>query len=236
MGIHFKNAQPEAGSIPARSHLLTKQKHMCQFKSAIVTATLDVLSNPYTDAHEDLIRLFKLNDTPTPRGEPRFARVEFRPEKVEDMADPDKYILVIDEQRTPEWFDDKAKEKVTEKLKIIISGMIIKGDADLLCGGAYILANDAKVACVKNALIHAMLGTSRVGEMRETSRVGTMWGTSQVGTMWETSQVGEMRETSRVGTMWGTSQVGEMRETSQVGKMWGTSQLGKMRETSRVGT
>src|SRR5690242_14432845 len=108
---------------------------MCKPISAIVTAKGDVLYNLWTDSHEDLVKLFKLNDTATPRNEPRFARIEFCPDDTRHMDDLSKYKLNIDEARCPEWFNEKLKNKVIAKLTIVVSGIIIKGDADLLCGG-----------------------------------------------------------------------------------------------------
>ena len=153
---------------------------MCEFKSAIVTATGDLLHNPFTDSHEDLVRLFKLNDTATVRGEPRFCRVEFKPENRDGLADVDKYVLRVDEERKPEWFDEKMEKSTVAKLRLIIAGMIISGEVDILIGGAYILAKGAKVGTVKNALIHVMMPQSKVGEM---------WGSSNVGEMRDSSNV-----------------------------------------------
>lgn len=111
---------------------------MCQFKSAIVALTsegqFDLLHNPWMDSHEDLVRLFKLNDKPNVRGDCRFARIEFRPESPEDYDKPDKYQLIIDEARTPEWFTDEMKARVFERMKLIIASMIISGDADISSG------------------------------------------------------------------------------------------------------
>lgn len=56
-------------------------------------------------------------------------------------------------------------------LPVPAAGMIVTGEADLLCGGAYILAKGARVATVKNALIHVMMEKSNVGEMWESSKV-----------------------------------------------------------------
>ena len=160
----------------------------------------DLLHNPWTDSHEDLVRLFKLNDKPATNGEPRFARVEFNPDDTRTADKIDSYKLTIDESRTPAWFDDAMKKSVTDKLRLIVSEMIIKGDADLLCGGAYILAKGAKISCVKNARILVMCESSNVGEMWESSKVGVMWGSSKVGEMCESSKVGVMRESSKVET------------------------------------
>ena len=180
---------------------------MCQFKSAIVLRNGDILANQYTDSHEDLIRLFKLRDTK----EGAFARVEFTPESPDTMDDEKTYKLRIDEQREPEWFDGERKEKVAATMRGWIKAMIISGDVDLLCGGAYIVAKNAKIASVKNVLIHVMMPGSKVGEMWGSSNVGVMRGSSKVGVMWESSKVGEMWGSSNVGVMRGSSNVGEMR-------------------------
>ena len=162
---------------------------MCEFKSAIVMANGDLLHNPWTDSHEDLVRLFKPNDTATTRDEPRFARVEFKPDEPTDLADISKYKLNIDELRKPEWFDAAMEAKTIEKLKLMVSGMIITGAVDLICGGVFILGKGAKVSSAKAVKIVAMLADSKVGEM---------WGSSNVGVMRESSKVGEMRGSSKV--------------------------------------
>ena len=200
---------------------------MCQFKSAIIIKPSQqypkgrLVHNPWTDSHEDLVRIFKLRDE-----RDNIARVEFTPPAIEDWTIPENYVLRIDEARTPDWLTDEVRETHIKTLRDIIRSMIVSGDADLLCGGAYIIASGAKVACIKSALVHVMWDTSKVGEMR---------GTSSVGVMWDTSKVGEMRDTSSVGVMWGTSSVGEMRGASSVGEMRGASSVGTMLDTSKVG-
>ena len=181
---------------------------MCKPISCIVTRDGDIKYNLWTHSHEDLIRIFKLNDTATPRGEPRFARIEFCPDNTLDMGDLSKYKLTIDEERCPEWFDDKMKEKVTDRMKLIVSEIIISGDADILCGGVYILAKGAKISCLKNAMVLVMCESSKVGVMRENSKVGVMRESSKVGVMRESSNVGVMRESSKVGVMRESSNVG----------------------------
>jgi hypothetical protein len=225
---------------------------MCNFKSAIITKSGDILHNPFTDSHEDLVKLFHLNDTAC-RGESRFVRVEYSPKSIADYGDVDKYVLKVDEERTPKWFDKNLSDRAKSSLRLIVEGMIISGPCEILCGGAYILTTKARVEVVKNCLVHVMLESSNVGEMRESSNVGEMRGSSKVGEMRESSNVGVMRGSSKVGEMWGSSNVGvmwgsskvgemressnvgEMRESSKVGVMWGSSNVGEMRESSNVG-
>ena len=156
---------------------------MCKFKSGIVVPTagggFDLLHNPWTDSHEDLIRLFKLRDTSQANGTPRFARVEFSPDSMATSDDVKTYKLTIDEERMPDWFTDEIEKSVISKMRLIIKGMIISGDVDLLCGGVYILAKGARVESVKNAMIYVALDSSTVKEMRGSSTVKEMRGSSK---------------------------------------------------------
>jgi len=204
---------------------------MCEFLSAIVLKNGDVLYNPYTDHHEDLISLHNLRDK---RGD-EFARVEFKPDDALQLAEPDKYKLTIDQERTPDWFSGDMQTKVADKLRGIVSRMIVRDEKICLIGGCHILADGAKLQFIKAARVIVMLGTSRVGEMRESSNVGEMRESSKVGVMLESSNVGEMRESSKVGVMLESSNVGEMRESSNVGVMLESSNVGEMLESSKVG-
>ena len=98
--------------------------------SAIVMRNGDVLRNPWTDSHEDLVTLFKLRDNKVGN----FARVEFRPDEPKDLATPAKYKLHVDESVCPDWFTEAKQEKVADKMRGWVKAMIIGGDCDLLCG------------------------------------------------------------------------------------------------------
>ena len=127
---------------------------MCDFFSAIVLKNGDVLLNPYTDSHEELIKMFNLRDNRLGN----FARVEFKPPTPEGLTQPDLYKLRIDEEAEPDWFDEAMKEKTTEHLRGVIKRMIIDSDAAILCGGVYILIKGARVDLVKAARIVVLSG------------------------------------------------------------------------------
>ena len=209
---------------------------MCLFKSAIAIQDethkdgFRLLSSPFTESHSDLIALHKLKDN----ARLTFARVEFYPNDGKDLASPEKYKLHIDEERTPEWFTFEKQDRCAEIMRVWIKAMIIEGEAELLVGGPYILAKGAKISCIKNCLITAMLGSSNVGVMLESSNVGVMLGSSNVGVMWGSSNVGEMWGSSKVGEMRESSNVGVMRGSSKVGVMWGSSNVGVMLESSKA--
>ena len=167
---------------------------MCKFYSAIVLKNGDLLHNENLMSHEDIIRLFNVNDTQTNCD--KFVRVEFTPEDTSDYPNIEKYKLNIDEDSTPKWFE-KHREYVTERLKDIVLKRIITSDQKILTGGLYVVTN-----CKIDKLICAQV-------IYLQGQVNVMRGNSQVKVMWENSQVNEM---------WGNSQVNVMRENSQVKK------------------
>jgi hypothetical protein len=153
---------------------------MCKFKSALVTRTGEVLLSEYTDAHEDLIAYFKLKDDRDPGDGMRpFIRIEFVPS--EQIDNPKRYRLKVDEEVTPIWFGDDMQASVTEKMREYIRKMIVPDNRDILLGGEWILTGNAIIKKTEATRIYAMLGSSRVGEMRGSSKVGAMLGSSRVG-------------------------------------------------------
>jgi hypothetical protein len=167
---------------------------MCKFYSAIVLKNGDLLHNENLTSHEDIIRLFNINDTQTNCD--IFVRVEFTPDDNSDYPDIEKYKLNIDEQSTPKWFE-KHREYITSRLKEIVSKRIITSDQKILTGGLYVVKN-----CIIDKLISAQIIylQAQVNVMWGNSQVNVMWGNSQVNVMWGNSQVNEMRENSTVKT------------------------------------
>ena len=156
---------------------------MCKFYSAIVMKNGDILHNENLLSHEDIIRLFNINDTQTNCG--KFVRIEFTPDLSEDFPDIEKYKLSVDETFTPGWFE-KYRERVTIYLKDFVKKRIILSDQKILTGGLYVVKD-----CVIDKLISAqviylqgsvnkMCENSTVNEMYENSTVNEMWGNSTV--------------------------------------------------------
>ena len=126
---------------------------MCQFLSAIVTQTGNVLQDEYTDNHEDLILQFHLDDSC--REPVRWVRVEFKPG--EDFLDADSYVLDLDESTAPDWWDGRM-EAARRALRCIVKKMIVNGKKDILLGGAWMLGSDANLWTAKCARIIYMSG------------------------------------------------------------------------------
>ena len=128
---------------------------MCKFHSAIVLRNGDILQNENLSSHEDLIDLFGINDSQTNCD--KFVRVEFAPEEDKDYFDISKYLLRVDEDNTPKWFE-KQREYVTERLKDFVSKRIIISDQKILTGGLYVV-KDCIINKVRSATVVYLQGT-----------------------------------------------------------------------------
>ncbi len=219
---------------------------MCKFKSSIAVKDASeaigfrLLWSPFTESHEDLVRIFRLKDT-----RDNLARVEFFPPDLSTADQVETYALAIDEARTPEWLTNEGKDEIARRLKNYIATIIIEGEVDLLVGGQFILAPGARVKTAgEGCVINAMLGDAQIGAMRGNSQIGAMLDTSKIDTIWGNSQISDMRGNSKVGDIWGNSQIVEIRDNSQIGsmlgnskvcEMWGNSQVGTIRDNSQIG-
>ena len=133
---------------------------MCKFKSGIVLRDerekggFKLLMSPWTESHSQLEIIHKLKDGKRIN----WAKVEFSPKDMAEAYLPEKYKLTIDEERKPEWFDAEMQEKVSDKMRDYIKSIIVTGDVQLLIGGQFIIAPNAKVECAEAMVISAMCG------------------------------------------------------------------------------
>jgi uncharacterized protein (DUF1330 family) len=191
---------------------------MCQWKSAIVTRQGDVLHHWNVDSHEDLVDLFELKDK-----NDYFVRVEFTP-KDGKYSDASAYVLRVDEESTPAWFED-FRESATEKLRAIVSRAIISGNKKIIVEGEWILSGDFVVERLRGGRVVQMSGSSQVVRMYDSSQVREMSGSSQVVEMYDSSQVVQMSDSSQVVRMYDSSRVVRMSGSSQVVRMFDSSQV-----------
>ena len=181
---------------------------MCQFKSGVILKNKIVIAPGENDSHSDLLEYLGIEDDYLGASK-KFVRAELVPKNdewwVSPEEHPDKWVFIVDQDITPDWFDKEVHEKLFREA---VCGwwkehVLVDQKIDELSSGFYRLKRcEVKKLCND---VKVLLYGSQVGEM---------WGSSQVGTMRESSQVGTMRESSQVGEMWGSSQVGEM---------WGSS-------------
>lgn len=150
----------------------------------------DILWNPYTDSHEDIITLNNLRDTK----EGNFCRVEFVPpyEKYDQI---DTYEFKLDQPSRPSWFTSSKERSACSKLRTIVRRMLVTGHHNLLSGGSYILCEDAAIGVTQSCRIIAMLGKSLIGNARAGTFVSKMFDHSKItdlsGNAWVTDMDGK---------------------------------------------
>lgn len=136
----------------------------------------NILRNPATDSHSDLIEYFRLRDD----DKLRFARVEFSPNEETDIASPDKYILTIDEERKPEWFDADMQKAVADRMRGWVQAMIATKETPYLLGGFWIVPKDITVKVGAFTTVTKNCGTVTENYGTVTENWGTVtknWGT-----------------------------------------------------------
>ena len=133
---------------------------MCNFSSGIILQSGEVIESEYTDQHELIIEANNLKEAATLPGHNGFIRYEY---SGSNPCDIETYVLHIDEESIPVWFDDHMKERVTEEIKVRTGKRILtKGKIPLLLGGKWVLGGDVKVDRIYNAIIISMHGSSKV--------------------------------------------------------------------------
>ena len=203
---------------------------MCNFLSGIVLKNGDLLWNPYTDSHEDLVVINNLRDK---RGD-EFARVEFSPPDLSQMDKPDTYKLKLDQERTPDWWTAKLAEKISDNMRGIVRRMIISGDATMLCGGAYILTSGAKISTIKHARLLVIMGSAQVdyisGSAQVTNisgsaKVGNISGSAQVTNIYGSAQVDYISGSAKVDYISGSAKVGNISDSAKVDYISGSAKI-----------
>ena len=203
---------------------------MCNFLSGIVLKNGDLLWNPYTDSHEDLVVINNLRDK---RGD-EFARVEFSPPDLSQMDKPDTYKLKLDQERTPDWWTAKLAEKISDNMRGIVRRMIISGDATMLCGGAYILTSGAKISTIKHARLLVIMGSAQVDYISGSAQVTNISGSAKVGNISGSAKVDYISGSAQVTNIYGSAQVDYISGSAKVDYISGSAKVGNISDSAKV--
>ena len=191
---------------------------MSDFKSAIVTRQGEILEHWNTDSHEDLVNLFNLRDR-----KDFFVRVEFRPEDSRDLIDIDKYILRVDEESIPAWFEE-YREATQKRLTEIVSRIIRKDYVSaILVEGAYILSGKSKIGKNLGRIISLNGGiVNLVGNGGSVNLVGNggivdeVWNGGSVNLVGNGGSVNLVGNGGSVNLVWDGGSVNEVRNGGSV--------------------
>ena len=201
---------------------------MCEFYSAIVLRNGDFVDSPdVTDSHEYLIRGHRLPSLSSREPEHMpYVRVECSLRDGGDYCNHEDYSMRLDEDSSPQWFDDEMHERAEAECRRRIKAMVLTEDRDILLGGCWIVPKGITVRGVIGGRIISLGGT-----------VQKVWGGGTVqevldgGTVHEVRGDGRVQEVRRGGTVqkvWGGGTVHEVLDGGTVQEVWGGGTVQKV--------
>lgn len=206
---------------------------MSRFLSGIAFKNGDIHYNPITDSHEDLIQEKELDDRVTiPNCNRNWVRFEYTSETLSDLS---TYVLEICEEEIPIWVDSKFQYDLVEKLKLIISSIILCDvNKKFIIGGCWILTGNTLVNRCVCARVVLMDKNSKINNLDENSEVNIMSGYSKIVNMKRNSKIRHMMEFSEFFNMYSNSNIYSMWDNSKGEAMYENSKICRMRDSSRV--
>ena len=176
---------------------------MCQYFSAIALPNGDLLHHDSTDSHEDLVAHFGLNDNRLGR----FARIEYHPESVKHLADITKYVLKLDENEKPKWWTNDFADKIESKCRVICAARIVIKDRDILLGGPWIVASNAKIRKVYNARILAVIDSASIQNVWGSASIQNVWGSASIQDVWGSASIQNVLGSASIQNVGGSASI-----------------------------
>ena len=126
---------------------------MCQFKSAIVLKNRVFV--PDYDSHSDMLKELHIEDDYM-HASTQFVRVELSPPDGNRMSDIDGWKLKVDQDITPDWWDEKADlPRIKEAIKDWRVARTLKGGEHEVKDGVWFATDSATVRATGSATVRA---------------------------------------------------------------------------------
>lgn len=128
---------------------------MCQLKSCLVLK--DRVFCPDYNSHQQMLEELGIEDDYL-HASKTFVRVEFTPpDNTKSLIEPlDRWTLKVDQDVTPEWWDEKAdRQRVEEAVEIWRKGHVFTEGKHIVTTGTVYAYGDAEVQVYNNATVTA---------------------------------------------------------------------------------
>ena len=153
---------------------------MCKLKSAIILK--DKIFMPDYDSHSEMLEELKITDDYF-NASKVFVRAELTPENRDVFSDIDGWKFSVDQDITPEWFDEKdCTERMRKAVKEWAKTHIFIGQNDLkISHGENIFIKDCKnVDIYGNATVKSIGGNATVENIYDKATVEYIYGNATV--------------------------------------------------------
>ena len=208
---------------------------MCRFKSGIILRNKCVVAQGENNSHSDLLDSMGIEDT-MENAMRVFVRAELLPPDNKWWTDPDTWEFVVDQDITPDWYNEDRERYIAEFREAVkswwLEHVFVDKEIEELTNGYYYLKR-CRVRSLTN-VVKVLCDDSIIWEMRHNSCIIGMYGNSIVDTMWDDSIIQIMCDNSTVGTMYNNSGVCDMFDTSTIQEMFHLSTVGMMHDSSSI--
>ena len=162
---------------------------MCKLKSAIILK--DRIFMPDYDSHSKMLEELGITDDYF-NASKVFVRAELVPENGDVFSDIDGWKLCVDQDITPEWFDEKdCTERMRKAVKEWANTHIFIGQNDLkISYGENIFIKDCKNVDIRyNATVKNICGNATVNSIYGNATVENIYGNATVESVYDNATV-----------------------------------------------
>ena len=180
---------------------------MCKLKSAIILKDRVFISDH--DSHSKMLEELKITDDYF-NASKVFVRAELSPENGDVFSDIDGWKLEVDQDITPEWFDEKdCTERMRKAVKEWAKTHIFVGQNELkISHGENIFIKDCKnVDICGSATVEYICGNTTVERICDNATVESIYGNATVGRIYGKATVERIYDNTTVESIYGKAKV-----------------------------
>ena len=189
---------------------------MCKLKSAIILK--DRIFMPDYDSHSKMLEELKITDDYF-NASKVFVRAELVPENKDVFSDIDGWKLCVDQDITPEWFDEKdCAERMRKAVKEWANTHIFVGQNDLkISHGENIFIKDCKnVEIYGNTTVERICGNTTVERIYDNATVKSICDNATVERIYDNATVENIYDNATVESVYDNATVENIYDNATV--------------------
>ena len=207
---------------------------MCKLKSAIILK--DRIFMPDYDSHSKMLEELGITDDYI-NASKVFVRAELSPENGDVFSDIDGWEFSVDQDITPEWFDEKdCAERMRNTVKEWAKTHIFVGQNDLkISHGEKIFIKDCKnVDICGSATVENICGKATVENIYDSATVNYIYDSATVKNICDGATVNYICDGATVNYIYGSATVNYIYGSATVNYIYGSATVEYIRDNATV--
>lgn len=207
---------------------------MCKLKSALILKNRIFM--PDYDSHSDMLKELGMEDDYL-NASNTFVRAELSPKYGDPFSDIDTWEFHVDQDITPDWFDNtKAESEMRDAVKEWAKTHIFIGvdGLSLTDGAGYYIKDCKNVEISGSASVKYIRGSSSVDSICGSARVEYIGDSVRVENIFDSSRVDNISDSSSVGYIGGSARVECICGSARVDSIYGSASAKCISGSARV--